>query len=897
MTFIKSFTKRNIERNKKRTIATIIGVMLSAALICTVAGMAMTLRRSLIQNEIDTTGNFHAQFGNVPLDQVKVIEGNMHVEKMGVLSTVGYSKLPVVVKSKTQYFRVKALDENAFEMEAIELKEGRLPENENEIIIPENLRTKGKIELNVGDTIEMDLGRRIWNGEELDEYSGYVTEEESEDYIEAIKVEGELTDEEIAKLKPEEEKLHVLGSRTYTVVGIASNYSGYVSTMEGSASFTCLTKASGDPAIDCMGKDMVDIPVAYDRPSKTGDYSEDIKEVFNNLYEEGTIDDYVGYNKTDLSRFLGSVGDTILETLYLFAAAVTFIIILTSVFVISNSFRISVSEKVSQYGMLSSIGATRKQIRKTVLREGLYIGTIGTALGVVLGVAVVAILTFIINKMLPEEVLRLRVVFTFPAWAVLITVVLSAVTVYFSCIIPAFKASRIPPVEAIKGVDLVKQKLKGRKLRTSRLTRKLFGIGGVIASKNLKRSKKQYRTTTVSLVLGTAVFIGLSYFMTMGFALVKLQYADLRYNISLYRSADPETDNPKAAKNEYKEIANLESVDKLYFYREGAIMTSMTKYGSNEIKNLYGWKDGDMDDLAVEVLMMTPDDFKAYLEECGQKVDDPSKAAVLINNTVVMGNDTPYQNIDVMKIKEGDTLDCYTKKYTDDPDVSYIDKEMSINITCITDKKPIGYENVYSEASTLIVEDDYDMDTSELVYKHAYVIADDHEKCAEDINELRENNSDINILVVNDVTKEAQYMHRILILISIFLYGFITVIVLISVTNIFNTITTNMNIRAREFAMLKSVGMTKKEFARMVRLESIMCGGKSLIIGIPIGIILSLFFHYAAGTQLELPYKVPVIPILVTIIAVFIVVGFTMKYSMSKINKQNIIETIRRQNY
>jgi putative ABC transport system permease protein len=106
-----------------------------------------------------------------------------------------------------------------------------------------------------------------------------------------------------------------------------------------------------------------------------------------------------------------------------------------------------------------------------------------------------------------------------------------------------------------------------------------------------------------------------------------------------------------------------------------------------------------------------------------------------------------------------------------------------------------------------------------------------------------------------------------------------------------------MNIRAREFAMLKSVGMTKKEFARMVRLESIMCGGKSLIIGIPIGIVLSLFFHMAAGTQLELPYEVPVIPILVTIIAVFIVVGFTMKYSMSRINKQNIIETIRRQNY
>ena len=894
MSFINTFTKRNIEKNKKRTVATIIGVMLSSALICTVAGMAMTFRSSLIQNEIDTNGNFHAQFGNVPYDQLQVIDGNMHVEKSGKLSTVGYAKLPKIVKEKTPYFRVKALDENAFEMAAVILSEGRLPENENEIVIPESLKTRGDVTLKIGDTVEMELGRRIWNNEELDEYSGYVTKEEAEDYIEAVTEEGELSEEELKKLTPEEEHLDIKGNRTYTVVGITSQYSNYISVMDGTAFYTCLTKACGDPSVDCMGKDTVDVEVLYDKPSKTGDYSADIRDVYDKMLNDGIIDTEISYNKTELARYLGSIGGTLLQTLFTFAAIVSVIIIVTSVFVISNSFRISVSDKVSQYGMLSSVGATKKQIRKTVLSEGLYIGVIGTFLGVILGVAVIAILTFIINVILPEEILSLKIVFSFPLWAILITIVLSAITVYFSCIIPAFKASRIPPVVAIKGFDLVKQNLKGKKLKVNPLTKKLFGIGGVIASKNLKRSRKQYRTTTVSLVLGTAIFIGFSYFMTMGFKLVKLQYADIKYNITLYKLDATTEDEVGNIKKQFDKIGKLESVNKLYYYREGAICTSMSKYASNASKDYYEWMNASSDDMPVDVLMMPSEDFKEYLKECGCKEEDSSKAAVLINNTVVFGKTSAYENIDVLNIKEGDVLNCYTKDFETD---TYIDSDIPVHISCITDKKPVGYESTYDETACLVVQDDYDMDTADFIYRHAYIVTDDHEKCIEEIDELKENDNSYADFYVVDNTEEAENMHRILLLLSIFLYGFIIVIVLISVTNIFNTITTNMNIRAREFAMLKSVGMTKREFNRMIRLESIMCGGKSLLIGIPIGIILSIFFNKASGSQLMVPYQIPLVPILMTVVAVFIVVGFTMSYSMSKINKQNIIETIRRQNY
>ena len=139
-------------------------------------------------------------------------------------------------------------------------------------------------------------------------------------------------------------------------------------------------------------------------------------------------------------------------------------------------------------------------------------------------------------------------------------------------------------------------------------------------------------------------------------------------------------------------------------------------------------------------------------------------------------------------------------------------------------------------------------------------------------------------------------MNAIVLVISIFLYGFITVITLIGVTNIFNTITTNMNLRSKEFANLKSIGMTKKEFNRMIRLESIFYGSKSLIIGLPLGCIISYFIYKAVGNSYVTEFVLPFKAIIISIFFVLIVVGIIMKYSLNKINKQNIIETIRNDN-
>ena len=150
---------------------------------------------------------------------------------------------------------------------------------------------------------------------------------------------------------------------------------------------------------------------------------------------------------------------------------------------------------------------------------------------------------------------------------------------------------------------------------------------------------------------------------------------------------------------------------------------------------------------------------------------------------------------------------------------------------------------------------------------------------------------------IYNLDKEENMLQSYYTLMAIFLYGFITVIALIGVTSIFNTITTNVELRSREFAMLKSIGMTKKEFNRMIRLESLFYGTKSLIIGIPIGILISYFiYNIFGGMNLIIKYTLPIKGIIISILVVFILITVIMKYSVNKINKQNIIETIRNEN-
>lgn len=188
-----------------------------------------------------------------------------------------------------------------------------------------------------------------------------------------------------------------------------------------------------------------------------------------------------------------------------------------------------------------------------------------------------------------------------------------------------------------------------------------------------------------------------------------------------------------------------------------------------------------------------------------------------------------------------------------------------------------------------VVSDEF-MNKYDWIFGSLYLNVNDATEFEKDLNK------DYKEVGVYNVQAEAERQNALILIIAIFLYGFIIVISLIGVTNIFNTITSNMNLRSKEFANLKSIGMTKKEFNRMIRLESIFYGLKSIIIGVPLGLLGSYLLYLALGEGIVMPYTFPIMPTVVAVIVVFLLIGGIMKYSLNKINKQNIIETIRKDN-
>ena len=222
-------------------------------------------------------------------------------------------------------------------------------------------------------------------------------------------------------------------------------------------------------------------------------------------------------------------------------------------------------------------------------------------------------------------------------------------------------------------------------------------------------------------------------------------------------------------------------------------------------------------------------------------------------------------------------------------------KDFSIEIVR-SNERPMGLEQSYSFGGYLIVSDKIFDTYFKDRYFSLYVNAKDTKKLENYIDDLVKEDDAFKNVSYTNLEEEVKAQNAMVLIVSIFLYGFITVISLIGITNIFNTITTNMNLRSKEFAMLKSIGMTKCEFNRMIRLESIFYGMKSLLIGIPIGLMGSYIIYLAFKEGLEFSYIFPLKPLCIVVLFVSIIIGIIMKYSLSKINKQNIIETIRNDN-
>ncbi len=840
MNILNRFTIKSLKLNKKRTIVTIIGIMLSTALICGVAGLVSSFQGSLINWAKEKDGNYHTTFNGVEKDKIKYITENQKVKDYFLTSEVGWADLEGSKNEYKPYVHILAYDQKALENYGIKLEEGRFPQNSNEIVMSDHILTNARVNWKIGDKVTLKVGKReTTDGYELNANNPY--------------------DEEQAEI------LTNLEEKTYTIVGKIErpnieNYS--------SPGYTVLTY------LDSVG-DKANVSALYKKPKE---YNELNKEICKNTQLDEDSDIYVN---SDLLRFQGVINETTLNALYTIAGVIIIIIVISSVFVIRNSFSISVSEKNRQYGMLTSIGATSKQIRKNVIFEGMVIGLIAIPLGIIFGIVAIMILLQVVNYLLDDMLAGMKFTYSINLLAILISILISTITIYLSCLIPAKRAAKISPIEAIRGNNDIK--IKSKKLKTSSITKKLFGIGGVIASKNLKRSKKKYRTTVISLVVSIFIFISLSSFLSIGLKAGGFYYRDFKFN--MYVSSKDE-----GKKDLYKEIVKMDNIDEYSYYYEIGLDFDIMKYASDFGKERF--EENPYTPNSITVIVYNNEYFKKYIKELGLEEGNYKTTAILMDSAVEYNEDGSKTIERLYTIKNGDKINAKRDN-----------KDINFTITKITDNEPMGQEVRYYDVGKIVIAEDFVKEVlNENIEDGSYYLSDllikssnaqELENKLNDLAKKDEKYSEINVFNYETYVKQEK---RMILVIKIFLYGFITVITLIGVTNIFNTITTNMILRSKEFAMLKSVGMSGKEFNKMIRLESIMYGAKSLLIGIPLGLLGSYGIYKAFAQAIDFGYIFPYQAVIISIVFVFIIVGITMKYSLDKINKQNIIETIRQDN-
>lgn len=858
MSILNKFTVKNLKLNRKRTIVTIIGIMLSTALICGVAGLVSSFKASIINWIKVQDGNYHVAFHDIPAEKLKYVSENQKVKDYYLVGDVGWANLEDSTNDYKPYVHILEYDNKALKNLGVNLTEGRLPENSNEIVISEHIITNGRVVLKVGDEITLDVGKRVSSdGEELNENNPLLNGN-------TLIVYDDETDLEEKKTEKVEETEHIENTtkKTYKIVGIMQRLSREDFSSPGYIVITHMDKIP----------EKIDISVLYKNPKEYEEIAKDICKTFG-IMSLNEID-----INTELLRFEGVMSESMMTVLYTIAGVIIAIIVVSSVFVIRNSFSISVAEKNRQYGMLASIGATSKQIKRNVIFEGMIIGLIAIPLGVILGIVAIMILLQVVNYLLVDMLNNLSFIYSINPLAIVVSIVISLITIYLSCLIPAIRASKISPIESIRGNKDIKTKAK--KLRTSRLTKKIFGIGGVIASKNLKRSKKKYRTTVISLVVSIFIFISLSSILNLGTKVTGLYYKDFKFN--MYVSYGTE--------EIYEELVKQDNVDNYAYYYQTSLDFEGMKYASEFGKdqlNAYG-------DNMISLVAYNNEYFKNYIKELGLNPED-YKTVALLQDDEIRYNDDGSKTIDrLYKIKPNDKIE-----------VGRVDKTYNITISKCTadDSKPMGQEVTYYHDGVIIVSEDFvkevfgeDVENSSYMLSNLLINSKHPQELENTLNDLIKVNTKYTGLEVTNSDTYIDQQRRMVLVVKIFLYGFISVITLIGVTNIFNTITTNMILRSKEFAMLKSIGMSKKEFNKMIRLESIMYGAKSLLIGIPLGILGSYGVYKAFAQGVDVGYMIPYPAIIISIVFVFIIVGITMKYSLDKINKQNIIETIRKDN-
>ena len=847
MSILNDLTIKNLKLNKKRTIVTIVGIILSTALMVGIGLLFSSFQDYMIRETISYNGKYEAEYGDVSLDKLNSIDKKDF--SYFYQKPIGFSKFDSANEYKP-YIYISSVDKEYFN--ELHLISGRFAENDSELVISNHINTNGGASYKIGDIITLKYGERVIEG---------VNTLANNEYY-------------------EEETLNIVGEKTYTIVGIVerSNFEDY--SASGYSTFT----------LDMNDKDgTVNVFVMFNNKKKIIKQSEDLakKLGYNNA---------ISYNSTLLALYGESTYGNIMKSMITMIVIMLSLVSIGCIVVIYNSFAISVMERKKEFGLLSSIGATKKQLSYTVFFEALIEGIIGIILGICGAYIGIGTVILIINNLI-GDILVLKLNLVTNIVFIIIPVIFMILVIFISALVPSRRAAKVSPIEAIRQNDDIK--INKKKIKTGKLVNKLFGIEGEIALKNIKRNKKKYRVTIVSLFISIVLFISFSSYMNYTIDTASSVMGEVPYDYQISYFGD---DNDIDALDKISEIIKSNDVKEYvsysasnlsiignYIYSDEYLDFYKSAYGDDGIKALTNLKYQ-----YISIYILDDISYNKYKELIGLDKD----SVILLNKfkDVSYGNNKRV-NYDIPVINNGDINIKICNFDDNDEDVDttkYCNKKID-NIFITNKSFYLIEEFSYMSDFKLIVNKKlYDNISDSGTHYTQYNIISDNTDNIDKLTKELDKYDNVNYTNVKESMKQANNM---ILVVKILMYGFIGLITLIGVTSVFNTISTSMALRKREFAVLRSIGLTRKGFNKILFFESLFFGLKSLIYAIPVSLGVTIIIHYALADMMSInSIVIPWKAIIISIVSVFVIVLLTMMYSTSKIKKHNIIEQIREEN-
>lgn len=912
MNIINRFTLQTLKKNKVRTAVTIIGILLSTAMFTAVTSIIISLQQYMVNFEIATSGTWQGRFSNLTEEQAQKLLEKKEITESALVRNVGYAELKDCINEDKPYLCIESVTPDFIEQSSLILVEGRMPENENELVLSAHLSENGNVNYKVGDTLQLDVGKRI-TGERHALGQGYMLDQN-------------------ASYAKDEEQLSDTKQKTYQVVGICErlDFEDY-----SAPGYTALTTNEKQLAYS------YDVLFEVQHPAKIEKFINKFLEKHGR--ESGTE---VYEIHSSLLRAMGqSPNSNYMSMLWGMGSILIVIIVAASISLIYNAFSISISERTKQFGLLKSIGATKKQIRKSVLFEAFSLCLIGIPLGIISGLLGIGITLHFVGKLFVNLIAegnsaQLELVISWQA--IIPAAIIALVTIIISALLPARRAVRMPAIYALRENNEIK--LRKKNVRSSKLVYKLFGFEGMLANKNLKRNRRKHRLTVASLALSVILFVSTNAFTNYMAGSMNVIDANTIHDIAFFAEKD-ELNNEDLSQVKLR-LKQVKYVDEVAYSIElnGISQVPVNSVNPQCQKFIKQQTDRSGKNVLIDTNFIFIDNntYKKYLEEQNLELDrymnsdTPSPLIWDSLNILTESNQLLTTNVLTDEGFHGsayyinyisnhnytgeadpDKLTLTYEKYHDDipdgsdSDLVTIPKKKALTEIPVKDAKIIngklplgGVSHQWNMQLTMIlpysVYESFSEKTLSPYLDYNFMVqAKQHKQAAESLTAFFKNDSVYKSSIAShiyDVRASDESNRSLMLVITIFTYGFITLITLIVVANVFNTISTNIQLRRKEYAMLKSVGMTRKGFDRMMNYECILYGLKGLLFGLPISFVLCYLMYNSVMKVWDVAFTLPWASIIIVCICVFVIVFASMLYSMSKIKKDNPIDALRNDN-